>query len=164
MTYAFELYVVVSVGPNVSGGHMKAVGSWKNRRKLESPLNKESKITLPKNVETFRRCSGINTKNTGIHNELKDKIAPCLQEEIADETDVCINIHKRIRIPAELDVSFAACAPSTRRLTVRRPRATQLVFLPNLRSASQNIQAQYQHCLYLLAVPVAIKPNIRLLS
>ncbi|GJW58825.1 hypothetical protein Tco_0105556 [Tanacetum coccineum] len=42
------------------------------------------------------------------------------KEEIVDETDVYIDVHKRIRAAAAAAASFVASAPSARRLTVQR--------------------------------------------
>ncbi|KAL7585374.1 hypothetical protein Lser_V15G41675 [Lactuca serriola] len=48
-------------------------------------------------------------------------LAVVLQEEIVDETDVYIDVHKRIRVAAAAAASVVARAPSTRRLAAQRP-------------------------------------------
>ncbi|KAJ0691783.1 hypothetical protein HanPI659440_Chr15g0578751 [Helianthus annuus] len=44
-----------------------------------------------------------------------------MQEEIVDETDVYIDVHKRIRVAAAAAASSVARAPSTRRISAQRP-------------------------------------------
>ncbi|PWA35153.1 hypothetical protein CTI12_AA612210 [Artemisia annua] len=46
------------------------------------------------------------------------------KEEIVDETDVYIDVHKRIRIAAATAASFVSRAPSARRLIVQRSTLT----------------------------------------
>ncbi|XP_057429183.1 DUF21 domain-containing protein At4g14240-like [Lotus japonicus] len=51
---------------------------------------------------------------------LEDVFEELLQEEIVDETDEYVDVHKRIRVAAAAAASSVARAPSTRRLTAQK--------------------------------------------
>ncbi|KAB2092479.1 hypothetical protein ES319_A02G034400v1 [Gossypium barbadense] len=51
---------------------------------------------------------------------LEDVFEELLQEEIVDETDEYVDVHKRIRVAAAAAASSVARAPSSRRLTVQK--------------------------------------------
>ncbi|MCD7462589.1 hypothetical protein HAX54_048850 [Datura stramonium] len=51
---------------------------------------------------------------------LEDVFEELLQEEIVDETDEYVDVHKRIHVAAAAAASSVARAPSTRRLTAQK--------------------------------------------
>ncbi|XWS35045.1 hypothetical protein CRYUN_Cryun21dG0092600 [Craigia yunnanensis] len=56
---------------------------------------------------------------------LEDVFEELLQEEIVDETDEYVDVHKRIRVAAAAAASSVARAPSSRRLTVQKGAGVQ---------------------------------------
>ncbi|XP_022762002.1 DUF21 domain-containing protein At4g14240-like [Durio zibethinus] len=56
---------------------------------------------------------------------LEDVFEELLQEEIVDETDEYVDVHKRIRVAAAAAASSVARAPSSRRLTGQKGAGTQ---------------------------------------
>uniref|UniRef100_A0A2P2M166 DUF21 domain-containing protein At4g14240-like isoform X3 n=1 Tax=Rhizophora mucronata TaxID=61149 RepID=A0A2P2M166_RHIMU len=56
---------------------------------------------------------------------LEDVFEELLQEEIVDETDEYVDVHRRIRVAAAAAASSVARAPSSRRLTANKGAGTQ---------------------------------------
>jgi len=56
---------------------------------------------------------------------LEDVFEELLQEEIVDETDEYVDVHKRIRVAAAAAASSVARAPSVRRLTAQKASGAQ---------------------------------------
>ncbi|GAA0139035.1 ion channel [Lithospermum erythrorhizon] len=61
---------------------------------------------------------------------LEDVFEELLQEEIVDETDEYVDVHKRIRVAAAAAASSVARLPSTRRLTAQKAAVGQIKQVP----------------------------------
>lgn len=68
---------------------------------------------------------------------LEDVFEELLQEEIVDETDEYVDVHKRIRVAAAAAASSVARAPSTRRLTSQKAAGAQHRQGPQLQGISK---------------------------
>ncbi|KAK4266419.1 hypothetical protein QN277_027343 [Acacia crassicarpa] len=70
---------------------------------------------------------------------LEDVFEELLQEEIVDETDEYVDVHKRIRVAAAAAASSVARAPSVRRLTGQRAAGSQTKQGPTPRKSAEDI-------------------------
>ncbi|XP_059299035.1 DUF21 domain-containing protein At4g14240-like isoform X2 [Lycium ferocissimum] len=70
---------------------------------------------------------------------LEDVFEELLQEEIVDETDEYVDVHKRIRVAAAAAASSVARAPSTRRLTAQKGSGVQSKQGQNPKKSSEDI-------------------------
>ncbi|XP_004241153.1 DUF21 domain-containing protein At4g14240-like isoform X1 [Solanum lycopersicum] len=69
---------------------------------------------------------------------LEDVFEELLQEEIVDETDEYVDVHKRIRVAAAAAASSVARAPSIRRLTAQKGTGVQSKEGQNLKKSGED--------------------------
>ncbi|KAK3189951.1 hypothetical protein Dsin_029512 [Dipteronia sinensis] len=70
---------------------------------------------------------------------LEDVFEELLQEEIVDETDEYVDVHKRIRVAAAAAASFVARAPSSRRLIAQKGAGGQSKPALTPRKSAENV-------------------------